>query len=1544
MSKKWFNSSLIIVFICGLASLAFGNQSVTFDNSKTGIEILSQDEMGVTLQIDVGHLDFVTTNTPEGAFSMIIADGFAHSQNIGEPNLPTINRLLSIPFGSEISVDVLSKEYEEISLTGLGITDPIIPTQPSLSKSTDPEDVPFEYNRSVYQQSGFYSLPLTTSRVVGTMRSVHLGFVSIAPFEYSPTENILRVNKHVTVRVNYLHPDFATTQRMQEKYYSPMYESVYQRLINYEAPSSELLDDLVTYPIKYLIIADPMFRGYLDDFIAWKTKKGFDVVVGYTDIIGSNNTEIKAYIQDLYENPPDGVSPSFVLLVGDSPQIQPFNGDGGSHITDLRFCEFTGDDIPEIYYGRFSAQSTGELQPQIDKTLQYEQYTMPDPSYLSDVTLIAGVDGTYAATHGNGQINYGTNNYFNMAHGIYSNVWLYPDSDSSGAAADIIETVDDGLGFLNYTAHCGHSGFSDPSFEVSDILTLTNQDMYLLAVGNCCLSNTFDESTPCFGEAWLQTPNRGGVGYLGGSNNTYWDEDYWWGVGYGDVVPSGPDYSETGIGAYDGAFHDHGEPVTLHYTTNMAINFAGNMAVTESGSSYEQYYWEIYHLMGDPSVMNYMGVPSENDITHANVIQLIATSFNIRAEPGSYVGISKDGVLHGADYVDESGVVDVPITSFGEPGYADIVITAQNKIPYEVSIPIIADGYGAITGNVTDLVTTDGLPGTVTVTNRDPQISASCNEDGLYILHVPSDTLWDLRADYTSDYLPSFAQVLVTEDDTVVQDFALEPKVEIILRASFGNPGEISYRTFYLRGSWDDDGFYDAAWSANFSPMKDDGVAPDQIAGDGIFTGSVKLATDASNTYSWAICSENYNGTASLIQNGADFDITDPGNPPTIPVLSVNPTGSEHNWTMTAEDISGYQFDLSPGYMGSDQIWFVNLYMYAGYTYQYRILAMRSTDLVYGVNGVGGNRINFTPAENGNYTIYFNDDSDLASTGASLEVLPAWLEVDLAPGGSTTRQIVLNNTGELDIDFIIPDDFSRSNSEDLPILPLPFASYEYTGTKPLSNTTPPGPPVTTGQGGPDEYGYKWIDSDESGGPTYEWIDISDIGTPISLSDDQNSGPYSLPFYFKFYGTDFNNFRVCSNGWLSFTSTATTYSNYTLPGTDCPENLIAPFLDDLNPSQGGQVYYHVNSERAVISWEGVPHYYNEGSYTFQIVLYNGGMIRYNYQTMSGELASSTIGIQNASQDDGLQVAYNTSYVHDNLSIKLSAGWLEVDPMNGSIPAGSSTPITVTLDASALAVGDYAATIKVQAWDALHNLPETEIPIDLHVMGSLPDLTLAMHPAESPVQTPAGGSFDFTLMITNNTGSHTVYDGWTMVGLPGGGMYGPVVQGTLGINAGQTQIFYASQDIPMSAAPGNYSYHAYVGDYPSTQIDHASFPFSITSLILGNGATDWNLRGFGSDLLSSGDDTNLLPTEYSLSQNYPNPFNAKSVIKYALPSDGKVELSVFNLLGQKVETLINSHQDAGYHTVTWDASHYSSGIYFYKLQVNNKQFTKRMTLIK
>jgi hypothetical protein len=89
---------------------------------------------------------------------------------------------------------------------------------------------------------------------------------------------------------------------------------------------------------------------------------------------------------------------------------------------------------------------------------------------------------------------------------------------------------------------------------------------------------------------------------------------------------------------------------------------------------------------------------------------------------------------------------------------------------------------------------------------------------------------------------------------------------------------------------------------------------------------------------------------------------------------------------------------------------------------------------------------------------------------------------------------------------------------------------------------------------------------------------------------------------------------------------------------------------------------------------------------------------------------------------------------------------------------------------------------------------------------------------------------------------------------------------------------------------------------------------------------------------------IPTTYSLDQNYPNPFNPTTHIKYALPEAGEVLVEIYNLLGQRILTLVDKYQAAGYHIVDFEASHLPTGLYFYRIKADKFSSVKKMMLMK
>jgi hypothetical protein len=90
--------------------------------------------------------------------------------------------------------------------------------------------------------------------------------------------------------------------------------------------------------------------------------------------------------------------------------------------------------------------------------------------------------------------------------------------------------------------------------------------------------------------------------------------------------------------------------------------------------------------------------------------------------------------------------------------------------------------------------------------------------------------------------------------------------------------------------------------------------------------------------------------------------------------------------------------------------------------------------------------------------------------------------------------------------------------------------------------------------------------------------------------------------------------------------------------------------------------------------------------------------------------------------------------------------------------------------------------------------------------------------------------------------------------------------------------------------------------------------------------------------------LVPQTFALHQNYPNPFNPLTFIEYDLPSQERVAIRVYDILGREIRTLVDETQEPGYYRVMFDASRISSGVYFYHIEAGSYRSTKKMVLLK
>ena len=323
---------------------------------------------------------------------------------------------------------------------------------------------------------------------------------------------------------------------------------------------------------------------------------------------------------------------------------------------------------------------------------------------------------------------------------------------------------------------------------------------------------------------------------------------------------------------------------------------------------------------------------------------------------------------------------------------------------------------------------------------------------------------------------------------------------------------------------------------------------------------------------------------------------------------------------------------------------------------------------------------------------------------------PASVAGTLHVGGVDSSVVTISNQGAGTLDFTIPQPLVAYAQAP----PNPPIQY------PKGQGGPAGLAVTGHAGGPDAFGYRWIDSDTTAGPKFDWIDVTAIGTQIALNGDDNlSDLVPIGFTFPFYGVNFDSVKVCTNGYLTFTDTDALYSNQPLPSPAAPFNGIMPLWDDLIFQAERRAWMWSDGHRFVVEFVGPLHYNIGGPYTFEVILEPTGEIRYQYLDLHDPLDSSTIGVQDATGKRGLQVVFNAAYVHDSLAVKLVplGQWTTATPAAGRVPAGESRPVTVHFGAAGLAGGDYGADLRIDTNDPA--TPSAHVPVSLHVIGA-PDL--------------------------------------------------------------------------------------------------------------------------------------------------------------------------------------------------------------------------------
>ncbi|MCD4736850.1 MAG: hypothetical protein K8R53_12470, partial [Bacteroidales bacterium] len=276
----------------------------------------------------------------------------------GDPALPLISRSLIIPDDKGVQVELLESELETIQL-------PVAPSKGIIYRDQDPESVPYEFS-GIYQKNDFYPADqagLGDPYILRDFRGVN---IKVYPFRYNPVKQELQVLTRMLVKVSFEGKGIHNVKIRKDNNINQHFKAIYKdHFLNYDDAKYPMVGEVG----RMIVISWSNFINDIIPYKDWKIEKGIQTNVYDVSAIGANTTSILNFIQSEY-NLGNGLT--FVQFVGDAAQIPTFTFLGGG--SDPTYSVLDGsDDYPDIIIGRFSAETSAEVQTQVERTIHYER-------------------------------------------------------------------------------------------------------------------------------------------------------------------------------------------------------------------------------------------------------------------------------------------------------------------------------------------------------------------------------------------------------------------------------------------------------------------------------------------------------------------------------------------------------------------------------------------------------------------------------------------------------------------------------------------------------------------------------------------------------------------------------------------------------------------------------------------------------------------------------------------------------------------------------------------------------------------------------------------------------------------------------------------------------------------------------------------------------------------------------------------------------------------------------------------------------------------
>jgi len=680
-----------------------------------GIKLEKETTSEVILSFSIKDFSIVEQNINGEQMHTIQFPGSFLTTNEGAPSLPNIGRYIAVPQGASVVISIIESREEMFSDLNVCPT-PIIPLV------TDEPPLIYEKDLSIYNQDAYFPADPVVVSSLKKVRGVDAVIVGITPFQYNPVTGNMMVIRDIKIKISFSggNGQFGDT-RYRSRTWDPILRDMFVNSaslpeINYNTNNTRSRNQ----DFEYVIITpdNPNFIFWADSLKSWRAMQGITTGVFTISEVGGNTTSaIEAFINNAYNN--WNIPPSAVLLMADY-------GSGDDRITspmwnnycvsDNIYADVDGDDLPEMAFGRITAQNETHLEIMIGKMIDYEQLPPNDFNFYNNPISAGGWQSDrwfilcadicfgfwetalfkdpvreYAGYGGGAPGSWSTNQNTQMIIDYFgpNGLGYIPATPSHltdwGANATRINAdLNDGAFMIMHRDHGETNGWSDPSYHNNDLSGLDNNPLsYVFSIN--CLTGKYNQSGECFAEAFHRYDDRA-LGIMAASEVSYSfvNDTYVWGMfdamwpnfdpGYGDP-PGDSDWIRPAFANASGK----------HYL---------EVSNWPSNPQHKVYTHHLFHHHGDAYMTVYSELPEALTVSHNDMLPPSAPSIVVTADDGSLIGISENGqYLGSADGTGYPVSILIPAQSVGD--ILKVTVTKQNHYRYAGIVTVAGEPSNA---------------------------------------------------------------------------------------------------------------------------------------------------------------------------------------------------------------------------------------------------------------------------------------------------------------------------------------------------------------------------------------------------------------------------------------------------------------------------------------------------------------------------------------------------------------------------------------------------------------------------------------------------------------------------------------------------------------------------------------------------------------------------------------------------------------------------------------------------------------------------------